>query len=760
MTGYAEVQPIYLAAGLTPIPLKAGTKAPPPDGSTGRDAPMPSDADYARWRASFPDGNTAHRVPDAGLGIDEDHYEGKTGAQTIAEGEKRFGPLPPTVYSTSRDDGSRIRYYRVPPGLRWRGGLSFRELGFGDVDLISHGYRYAAVWPSIHPEGRLYRWYDANDQLLDLPPRFEEWAELTEPWIEALRADARHNGAGAEAEPGRTTKAPKPKCERSVLNVTSAMTDGRPSAKIAQRLAEALADLAEGLSRHDTMCGHVMALLRFGRNGEPGVEVALVTLYQRFVNTVGPDREGGEAEAALEFERMISNAEGLLAAEPPQERFVWPGPSPTFDNHQRENAANDEQAEAEFWTQRDILAHVHRFARFRRAAPYAVLASVLRRAITLVAPHVQLPATVGAAASVNLFTVNVGRSGQGKDIANGVGRDAVVFKNADDETFDDPDSPGIGSGEGLARVFKGYGGEDQPPRCVHVEINEVGTLTALADRKGHTLVGELLKAFMGQAIGFSNAQKATTTFVHAHTYRLCLGVGAQPENTEFFLSREKDGLPQRFLWLPIVNPYALPPSDDEEESVPAVEVTLPTFSTLVEGAPYLIGVPASVRATIRNFHFLVEIGSPDVDPLDGHLMLVRLKVAFGLALVESRRDIEEDDWRIAGQLIELSNRVRADMRRVVADRHRRTNTARAHDQADREAIIAEKLSEKTQQRVEKAITRKLSRVGAATRRELQRACDSSISRDFPAVFDLYVDQRLLVVDGGEGDATRWRLALS
>ena len=103
------------------------------------------------------------------------------------------------------------------------------------------------------------------------------------------------------------------------------MTAGRPSQTVALRLAEALADLAQGLSLHDTMRDHVMALLRFGRNGEPGVEVALVTLYQRFVNTVWPDREGGEAEAALEFERMISNANDLLAAEPPQPRFEWSG---------------------------------------------------------------------------------------------------------------------------------------------------------------------------------------------------------------------------------------------------------------------------------------------------------------------------------------------------------------------------------------------------------------------------------------------------
>ena len=584
------------------------------------------------------------------------------------------------------------------------------------------------------------------------------------------------DAAGIPEDPEKKRAKKQPRGEKKPKDdtppryaVSAAMTPGKPNPKVRARLAEALTDVAIETDRHHKTRDHTMALLRFGYNGESGVAEALEALYRVFVVTVGPDRMGGEQEAAGEFASFVAGAEELLAAEPPHPRFEWPGPTPTFGSSRTNDCreddtgwqADDDQraGEADFWLQRPVLVRIHQFARFRRANPYAVLGSVLRRAITLVEPRVQLPPTVGATASLNLFTVNVGRSGQGKDSANGVGRDAVVFTNADGAALDDPDSPGIGSGEGLARVFKGYGGQDQPPRCVHVEINEVGTLTALADRKGHTLVGELLKAFMGQAIGFTNSQKSTTTFVHAHTYRLCLGIGAQPENADFFLDREKDGLPQRFLWLPIVNRYALPPSDDEE-AVPAAEVALPTFSTLVEGAPYLIGVPASVRAAIRNFHFLVEIGSPDVDPLDGHLMLVRLKVAFGLALLEGRGDISEDDWRIAGQLIDMSNRVRADMRRVVADRHRRTNTARAYDRADREAIIAEKLSEKTQQRVVNAITRKLSRVGAATRRNLQRACDSLIARDFPAVFDLMVDQGLLVAEGGEGDATRYRLASS
>ena len=129
------------------------------------------------------------------------------------------------------------------------------------------------------------------------------------------------------------------------------------------------------------------------------------------------------------------------------------------------------------------------------------------------------------------------RSGQGHRQRRGTRGRCV--SQPDDTVLEDPPSPGIGSGEGLARLFKGYGDNaDGATDRVHLEVNEVGTLEGLADRKGGTLVGELLKGFMGQALGFSNAQRATTTYIHAQTYRLCLGVGAQPENAGFFLDRE------------------------------------------------------------------------------------------------------------------------------------------------------------------------------------------------------------------------------
>ena len=92
------------------------------------------------------------------------------------------------------------------------------------------------------------------------------------------------------------------------------------------------------------MRDQVMALLRYGRTGEPGVEVALVTLYRAFVDAVANDRDGGEPEALAEFERMCTNAETLLAAEPPHTKFEWPGGRPTFGSPTAEQSAGDDES--------------------------------------------------------------------------------------------------------------------------------------------------------------------------------------------------------------------------------------------------------------------------------------------------------------------------------------------------------------------------------------------------------------------------------
>jgi Bifunctional DNA primase/polymerase, N-terminal len=95
-------------------------------------------------------------MPDGVVGIDIDVYKhSETALKVIRE-------LPATVRSTSRDDGSGIYLYRVPPGTKLNGSIS------GAGEAIQPFHRYGVVWPSVHPDGYEYLWLNGRDQEVDI----------------------------------------------------------------------------------------------------------------------------------------------------------------------------------------------------------------------------------------------------------------------------------------------------------------------------------------------------------------------------------------------------------------------------------------------------------------------------------------------------------------------------------------------------------------------------------------------------------------
>ena len=126
-----------------------------------------------------------------------------------------------------------------------------------------------------------------------------------------------------------------------------------------------------------------------------------------------------------------------------------------------------------------------------------------------------------------------------------------------------------------------------------------------------------------------------------------------------------------------------------------------------------------------------------------------------LAILDGRMQPTVEDWELAGLVVEESNRVRGKAQASFADAHRRRNTARAHEQAEREAFVSERLTEARSKRVHKAITSKLGKVKWCTRKDLRNACDSSIRDDFNFVFEMYLDEGFLVEEV-RGSATGYR----
>lgn len=281
-------------------------KGPPVAGYTGAknaDA-WPSSADIQTWIDFDPEkGNICLRMPRDVIGIDVDAYEGKLGAQTLAKWEAQWGPLPPTMVTTSRTDGiSGIRLFRVTRRASWRGEE-------GGIELIHHFHRYAIVWPSIHTSGRIYRWIDQRSgQALERPIALEELAELPPAWVEGL---------GSDTEPIIGVDVDYDDAKQFVL----AFPSGDACKWVSRTTGDAVTKLSSDSSRHPAAAAAAMELIRAGHRQHPGVTQALGAIRNLFMDHITRADTGRATprQAEHEWRSIVLSAIGKVKAAPTPE---------------------------------------------------------------------------------------------------------------------------------------------------------------------------------------------------------------------------------------------------------------------------------------------------------------------------------------------------------------------------------------------------------------------------------------------------------
>lgn len=305
---YAQTWETYQDLGWQGVlPLPERKKANPPRGFTGAGGAWPTYADCWSWADDphLEDGNIALRLPDGIIGIDVDAYDGKPGANTLAAGEQQWGALPATWRTTSRDDGiSGIRLYQAPTGLAWPG-----EVGAG-IEIIQERHRYAVAPPSIHPEGRTYRWITPEGAVSTVPPTPDTLPHLPQAWVDGLTSGAAYSAApradlddhaviGWLASQPRAAEVP---CER-----------------MSHLLDAALFTLTDG-SAHNNANLAAMRLIRLSDEGHAGVAEALDHLRRAFLAEATRSGRAGQArtegEASAEWARNIRGAVQLVAGRP------------------------------------------------------------------------------------------------------------------------------------------------------------------------------------------------------------------------------------------------------------------------------------------------------------------------------------------------------------------------------------------------------------------------------------------------------------
>jgi hypothetical protein len=358
--------------------------------------------------------------------------------------------------------------------------------------------------------------------------------------------------------------------------------------------------------------------------------------------------------------------------------------------------------EETFWGTRDVLRHLHDFARARRVSPWAVLGVALARIIAATPHQVCLPPIVGGKASLNLFVGLVGPSGSGKGAAEAVAADALQTRYITCHN--------VGSGEGIAHGYmhrsKGALEWNDDEHAVLFSVPEIDSLAAQGDRKGATLMPQLRSGWTGEQLGFGYADPTKRIIIPGHQYRLCLVAGIQPARAACLLDDADGGTPQRFLWMPATDPHA---PDEPPTEPPPITWAAPAVSDIVGIGGVYIDVCYLARDTIRSNRLARLRGEGEA--LDGHALLAQLKTAAALGIVDGRYSVTDDDWRLAGVIAKKSAAVRAGVADTLRAKIHEANHGKAEAEAKRAVVVAETLADAGVKRVCGVVMRKLRREG-------------------------------------------------
>ncbi|MBS1695770.1 MAG: bifunctional DNA primase/polymerase [Actinobacteria bacterium] len=532
-----------------------------------------------------------------------------------------------------------------------------------------------------------------------------------------------------------------PKTPAELLTFLAAHTGNDAPSGLQGHLTAFAKAIERGQSRHDEMTKVMAWAFREAIIGRFPAQSAYDALKLAFY------RAKPETKGTGEFDRIARWAAAQAETADPE------------TTRRRVNRASDDET---FWSARPALADMRQFARARRVGPWAMLGHVLARTVSAIPPHVVLPPLVGSHASLNLFVALVGRSGAGKGGAAGAAAD---WLGTDPEAF----LATLGSGEGMAKVFAykhRANGNSGPWTQTGLRVSvlfdapEVDNLAALTSRNASTLLPQLRSAYSGEELGFSYADPAKAVKLCAHRYRLCLTIGVQPGRGRALLDDADGGTPQRFVWLPTDDANAperapsMPPGFDlprwpdppaNGRIVSGAEPVAMLATPVELGALHLLDVPDAARTTI-DAHRLAMLRGGVVDPLDGHRLLCRLKIAAALMALDGRTDaVTEDDWALSETVMAVADSTRRSVVDVLVTNAEAENLRRGRSEGVRADAAEQIKTDRAVSRVAENLLRKLKASGGEMARADLRKMFASRDRPF---FD---DAEAALFDSGRID---------
>lgn len=210
-----------------------------------QDGPAPTESDLRAMWSEQPDLNVGIVTGHGIVVIDVDEHAGKmSGAEALARLEDLYGPLPVTLTSITGSGGHHLIFStptnyefgcKLPVISAWLKETTGSAEG-GVLDVKGKG-GVIVLPPSVHPNGNVYHWLDAEAPLAELPLA---WCEKPNP---LTLADPERRTRKGRTPPQRpTTPVPEGEIDPLDIAVRERHADVNPTALLGRNTLERIWD--------------------------------------------------------------------------------------------------------------------------------------------------------------------------------------------------------------------------------------------------------------------------------------------------------------------------------------------------------------------------------------------------------------------------------------------------------------------------------------------------------------------------------------
>jgi hypothetical protein len=346
--------------------------------------------------------------------------------------------------------------------------------------------------------------------------------------------------------------------------------------------------------------------------------------------------------------------------------------------------------ESLFWPSRAYLAQIRHVADCKGQSPWPMLGWALVRSNHTIPYDVRYKSLMGEAPLNSLVGIS-GPTGSGKTISASLIEQHLIFPDNDPEKIFAQTWGGLtppGSGEAIPDWYvewlplgeeededEAFSTQDYRDRLSDTHVwrhpnhaavfffDESGKLESLNSRQGSTVIEYLKEGWSGSEFGRTLAN-GKGVILPKNSYRFACVINAQPKRAGALFTEQAiaGGLQGRFLWFDVtaeINRHLVTYEDVDPIYIPYINWS---------GVKHIKALD-SMNLAHQQHHWNALDGH--VTDTESHMLLTKAKVAVGLAVLDGRAELNDEDWQLAEVVIQHTKKTREGIEEVLADEYRR-----------------------------------------------------------------------------------------